>query len=820
MLAVSAIAIALLAGAEPVTVPGSPARITIRADQVLNRITPWMTGSCIEDVNHEVYGGIYSQMVFGESFEEPPADLALEGIGFSRFGGAWSLRAEHLEEPGGPGPKLIAPFEVGDGEAEVELFFPQARDPPPGYQNAGIVARVKEAGAGADVFRGYEVSLSPLANHVLVGRHRHDWKPLKEVPCAVPTEKWLRLKAAFRGGEIEVSVDGKSLLTVTDPEPLAPGAVGLRTWNRPARFRNFSARSAGKEWISALRRPQPAGPVQEVSGPWKAVVEGKAMAEFRVEEGGINGKRCQKISFRSGEGPVGIENRGLNRWGLSLAAGKPYEGFAFIEAAGDARVTFALLDDGGQVLAEEEAGAGLPGGGAPSAAASSWQRFDFALTPRGGSSKGSFAILLRKPGTVRVDQVFLQPGPWGRFRGLPVRRDIGEALLAQGLTVLRLGGWMINAPEYRWKSMIGPRASRPPYRGNWYPHSSNGWGIIDFLSFCEKAGFLAVPALNIEETPEDLADFVKYANGPSNTPWGRRRAEDGHPEPYGLRYIEIGNEETLNEHYVERFQVLSDSMEKRDPGLTFIIAAWFDEKNPSSRRLIELSRGKKVLWDVHVGGDGLRDADRDGKAIERMRYLFNEWCPEAGVRACILEENGGRHDLQRALGHAHMVATMERLGDFVLIDCPANCLQPLGQNDNGWDQGQVFFLPGKVWGMPPYYSQQMLASSYQPLRVEAEVSSPGDALDVTATKSEDGRTVVLKVVNVEGTAVRTSIEVQGFAPAGPTVRLTELAGDLAARNTPEEPERIVPREGAVQSKAPGRLEVEFKPHSFMVLRFE
>src|SRR5262249_60879995 len=120
---------------------------------------------------------------------------------------------------------------------------------------------------------------------------------------------------------------------------------------------------------------------------------------------------------------------------------------------------------------------------------------------------------------------FPQPGPWGRFRDLPTRRDVAEGLIRQGVTVMRLGGLMINAGGYRWKQMIGPRDRRPPYHGYWYPHSSNGWGIFDFLDLCEAAGFLPVVDLNMDESPQDLADFVAYTNGPPATPGASRRAK-------------------------------------------------------------------------------------------------------------------------------------------------------------------------------------------------------------------------------------------------------------------------------------------------------
>ena len=118
-------------------------------------------------------------------------------------------------------------------------------------------------------------------------------------------------------------------------------------------------------------------------------------------------------------------------------------------------------------------------------------------------------------------------------------------MVDQKLTFLRYGGTMINAGEYRFKKMIGDPDQRPPYRGHWYRYSTNGFGIEDFLKFCEAAGFTAAFAVNIEETPEDMADMVEYLNGAVTTKWGKIRAQNGHPAPYNVKYIGIGNEEVL-----------------------------------------------------------------------------------------------------------------------------------------------------------------------------------------------------------------------------------------------------------------------------------
>ena len=187
------------------------------------------------------------------------------------------------------------------------------------------------------------------------------------------------------------------------------------------------------------------------------------------------------------------------------------------------------------------------------------------------------------------------------------------------------------------------------------------------------------------------------------------------------------------------------------------------------------------------------------------------------MKAAVLEENGDRHDLQRALGHAYILNVTQRHGDFVLMDCPANCLQPLGQNDNGWNQGQVFFTPNQVWGMPPFYAQQMASANHLPLRVAAEIDGTPNGLDVTAARAEDGKTLVLKVVNTGPMDRQVRFEVAGFSNPRPKVQTWTLAGDLNAVNTPEEPERI----RAVKSGFTGAAEkfgYTFPPQSYTILR--
>ncbi len=781
--------------------------VRVDAAHVLNRITPWMTGSCIEDVNHEIYGGLYAQMIFGESFEEPPPAPPIAG--WSAYGGRWSSTPEGVAVEPDAGAKLVRDTpEIADGQVSCEVRLR------PGGDNAGLILRVQSPRVGPNEWRGYEVSLGlAQGGYVRLGRHRDDWQLFRDVPTHIEPDQWMKLRVRLTGPHLEVFVGEATapVLTVTDSDaPLLSGRVGVRTWNSAAEFRHFTVEPAGGASVDGFAAPSAATAPPQVSGLWDPITTGTAHARFTWESRqAFNTLHSQRIELTDGGGTVGVANRGLNRWGLAVRQGQVYAGRVYLRQEGFAgRVTVALQSsDGSRTYAFRQL---RPVG-------ANWTRCDFTLRPDTTDPNARFALWIDRPGAVWVDQATLTPTGTGLFKGLPVRADIAKSLVAEGLSFLRYGGTMVNAEEYRWKRMIGDRDHRSQYHGFWYPYSTNGFGIEDFVQFCRAAGFECLFAINIEETPEDAADLVEYLNGPASSPWGRRRAANGHPAPYGVRYIEIGNEETTNRHYLERFQLLEAAIHRRDPQVQLVIAAWWEPNNPVSREIVQALNGKAALWDVHVGGDGLQDGEVVDRAFTEMERLVQAWAPGTSLKACVLEENGGRHDLQRALGHARILNATERHGDFVLIDCPANCLQPWKQNDNGWDQGQVFFTSGQVWTMPPYYAQQMAAQTYLPLRVESTVEGAPD-LDVTATRSEAGETLVLKMVNTANAARHATIALKGFGSVSSRADRWTLSGALEAVNTPEAPEQIHPEHSSM--RAADSVTLDLAPYSYTVLRFK
>jgi hypothetical protein len=810
-----------LAAALASVAPAQEASIVVHADRTLHPISRYLTGACIEDVNHEIYGGLYSQMVFGESFQEPPAASPVKG--FHAFGGGWSVRGKELRFAGNAAAAKLVSEEpsLSDGEVGVEVLLP-SRD----CSNAGLIVRVNRPGRDVDEFDGYEIALNAASQCVRLGRHRHNWEHIKDTPCPVPVNQWIPLVVKLRGSQIEVSVDGRTIARHDDgSNAIRSGRVGLRQFQSEARYRNLWIKTDGP------KRPLPFSSTsdasQEISGMWRPVQRGTATGAWSIErDQPFVGKQCQRITLSGAEGEIGVENQGLNRWGMSFVAGKPYEGILWARAAEPCEVHVALeAGDGSRAYAEQRL----------AVAAGGWQRLTFTLTPNAKDAAGRFAVTLRKPGSVALGYAFLQPGPWGRFKGLPVRRDVVEGLIGQGITLLRYGGSMVNHAEYRWKKMLGPRDRRPTNPGCWYPYSSNGWGIVDFVDVCRAAGFLAIPAFNMDEKPQDMADFVEYMNGPASSVWGQRRAADGHPAPYRLTRMELGNEERVDEHYYRRFKAMAEAIWAKDPQMILVVgdfayqpirdadhvtgAASGITSLAGQRKILALAKrhDREVWFDLHVGTEGPRpDSTLDG--MLSFATALDKLADGARHTVVVFELNAGNHSQRRALANAMAIQTVERDGRMPIITS-ANGLQPDGQNDNGWNQGLLFLNPSQVWLQPPGYVTRMISRNYEPLLVESEVQSPSGRLDVVAKRSENGKTLVLGVVNANERPVPAAIRLVGFTLSKPTALVEELSGPLDMVNTAAAPRHIVPKRSEWRHAASGG-EFTFAPRSFTVVRLE
>jgi hypothetical protein len=224
--------------------------------------------------------------------------------------------------------------------------------------------------------------------------------------------------------------------------------------------------------------------------------------------------------------------------------------------------------------------------------------------------------------------------------------------------------------------------------------------------------------------------------------------------------------------------------------------------------------GKADYWDYHPWVDDLGSALSVEGELRRMEKMFKQWNPNTTMRCAIFEENGSSHGVRRMLSHVIVQNAVRRMGDFVLCTCPANALEPYLQNDNGWNQGQIFFTPDKVWGMPPYHAQKLSSEHHQPLLIESTMVGRRDnSLNITATRSEDGKEIVLHIANLSTEPCSIELDFGSFGKMRKAEKWS-IAGAENDVNSPDEPTRI----------AAEKQEVDFlegscslKPYSYTVV---
>ena len=766
--------------------------LTVDASKVLCRIEPLIYGAGAEDVNHEIYGGLYDQKIFGEGFEEPAfCDIK----GFKAYDERWSVTSGMAQlQTSNHGKLIYEEKQLSSGSVEVEFRMDDLN------AIAGLIVNVSGAANGADAFNGYEVALNARLGSFVLGKHQQNWQPISDTPTSFnPLGNWNKLRVIIDKAKLTIYLNGTKIKTFEDTNnPLMSGFIGLRSYGGSATFRNLKV--AGQDVAFESDSPN-------VSGMWTALGEGTFDHDSSEP---FTGKYAQKIQ---GAGGSGIYNMGLNRWGIGINKDERLKASMYLKGSGRVEVALQSADGSKEYTRGEISGI-----------TDDWQRFDVELTPNDNDPKGRFVLEVSENSCIWVDQVLLCTDSY------PFRSDITEAFRKQNLTFLRYGGTMVNAAEYMTRNMTGSRLERQPYYGHWYRYATNGFAIPEFVEFARLIGTEPCFAINIEDNPDDVLALLRYMEALEEQGARGKEQENTNcqsnplapcslPLAPSIKYIEIGNEENLfsaarhdYEHYVERYLVLYEAIHAVYPELQFISAAWWRPDEVETMKYVFQSLdGKCDLWDYHPWTETPQQAKDIEAEIAKMHQLFLEWNPQTSMRCAILEENGNTHDMARALAHAVMLNVVRRSAGFVPLDSPANALQPYKQNDNGWDQGQIFFSPSQVWMQPPFYAQQMAARNHQPLLVESSCSSNVN-LDYTATRNEAGDTIVLHIVNYGSQTRGLTLNLTGFGEVGSITSLS-LSGTLNGENTPERPTRFVPVESTI---TPG-ARIVLKPNSYNVV---
>ena len=510
------------------------------------------------------------------------------------------------------------------------------------------------------------------------------------------------------------------------------------------------------------------------------------------------GKRSQMLMPQAGM--AGVANRGLNGWGVPCREGKKMVGHFFVRGA-VGRLTVSLERQDGRVSYATNV-VDLTGG-------DDWKKVDFALVPDRTDPAARFAIRATGGGKVWIDDAYLADEPTNELGRLGCREDIAAAFRTEGLTFLRWGGTMANSKDYLWKHFR--HGDRRPYEGFWFKTSSCGFTYREFVKMAEA---MKLPCAFSMSACEPVEDAVELAS------WLKAFTVD--------IYVEIGNEECTGwgpnndpatpeggRTYAVRAKRLVAAMRAANPRLKFVCGAmfmgWKMDVVEAAFREID---GAVEYWDVHVNA-GAPDSGKETRQTLRkfldMRQRIN---PKSTMKIAVFEENSYIHSMKRALAHVTNLEAMREIGGELLTSCPANALQPYMQNDNGWDQGQIFFTPDRVWLQPCGWAQQMASASHRDLLVGSRVEGSTN-VTVSATRDRESRSAVLHLVNLEGRPRPVAFSFTGLDGLTPA-KVTSLdAPRLTDRNPPDDPERISPRDVTRDFLASPSL----RPYSYTVVEF-
>ena len=364
----------LLAPCSLLQVLASAQTLTVDASRVLCRIEPLIYGAGAEDVNHEIYGGLYDQKIFGEGFEEPAfCDIK----GFKAYDERWSVTSGMAQlQTSNHGKLIYEEKQLSSGSVEVEFRMDDLN------AIAGLIVNVSGAANGADAFNGYEVALNARLGSFVLGKHQQNWQPISDTPMSFnPLGNWNKLRVIIDKAKLTIYLNGTKIKTFEDTNnPLTSGYIGLRSYGGSATFRNLKV--SGQDIAFESDGPN-------VSGMWTALGEGTFDHDSSCP---FTGKYAQKIMTpsKSPRGETccresspprgrwrgvgsGIYNMGLNRWGIGINKDVKLKTSLYLKGSG--RVEVALQSaDGSEEYARGEI----------SGITDDWQRFDVA-TRRDGS---------------------------------------------------------------------------------------------------------------------------------------------------------------------------------------------------------------------------------------------------------------------------------------------------------------------------------------------------------------------------------------------------------------------------------------------------
>ena len=548
---------------------------------------------------------------------------------------------------------------------------------------------------------------------------------------------------------------------------------------------------------------------------------------------------------------TGLVNEGY--FGIGVEKGEEYRFTVWAKAPkGSGRITVQLINPATMGEHQDFASVRLD------VKSAEWQKYEVRLKANQTNNKAQLRIFLDGRNTVCLEHVSLFPVNTFKGRDNGMRRDLAQALADVHPGVFRFpGGCIVEgtdlATRYQWKNTIGPVENRP-INGNRWQHTfthrffpdyyqSGGLGFFEYFRLAEDLGAEPLPIVNVglacqyqnsddsgrvpldslQPYIQDALDLIEFANGDVESRWGSLRAEMGHPEPFGMKYIGIGNEQWGPE-YIERLEPFVAAVRKAHPEIQIVGSSGpnsegeqFDYLWPQMKRL------KADMVDEHFY------RPEDWFLSQGKRYdNYDRKGPKvfAGEYACHGKDKQWNH-FNASLLEAAFMTGLERNADVVRMATYA----PLFAHTDGWQwrPDMIWFDNNRSVKTASYYVQQLFSknkgSYVLPLTMDKKPVAGGEGqhgLFASAVYDKDTDEIVVKTVNTSDSVQSLDFSFKGIGRKHKVISVaitTFTADDPNADNTLDKPDTIVPTEQASQEAGPDKWSTEIGPKTFCIYRF-
>ncbi len=565
----------------------------------------------------------------------------------------------------------------------------------------------------------------------------------------------------------------------------------------------------------------------------KGIEASKGELDIRTDDP-LNASNPHYLRVRVYESGYGFYNTGLR--GIGVESGAEYRFSAYVRADGPKILRAAITDESGK-----EIGSGkLEGFGGK------WQHYETVIRAGATEPHARLNIFVDGTGQADLDMVSLFPVDTWNHRPNGLRKDLVQLLYDLHPGFIRFpGGCIVEGRtlmnRYRWKTTVGDIAERKTIMNRWndeFDHrptpdyfQSFGLGFYEYFELAEDIGARPLPILNcgmacqfnssetakmdeLNEYIQDAMDLIEFANGPVDSPWGKLRAQMGHPAPFHLEMMGVGNEQ-WGARYLERYKVFAAALKAKHPEIKLVVSAGpapagepFDSMWTNWRQL------KPDIVDEHYYMNPEWFLNNTGRYDHYDRSGPKIFAGEYAAQTSGVAKPDNHNNWRAAISEAAFMTGLERNGDVVQMASYA----PLLAHIDGWQwtPDAIWFDNLRSYGTPNYYVQRFFANNAGTRIVPSTPQAEG-GLYTSATLDERTHELIVKVINTTASARPAEIRLTGFDRSGTANVTTLQSSDPNTENSFEHPQAIGPQPSTAEVKS-GKVYAQLPPWSANVYR--